>query len=687
MKIESIYRDKDLISQVVSLGTKNSKTLGHFPEGAYVEHAHRGFLICAHEKQKLFGYLLYSITQSKSCIRIIQLCVADNARNKGVALALLDSLKEKYRDSFKGMTLNCRADYIAASALWEKYGFKAMNKVRSRSKKENYLYKWWYDFGNHDLFSLSHLDSSKPKAVLDASIIIKLRSKTDQDSTGSHYLLDDWLVDYIDYFYAPEIFNEIKRDKDDIRAGETRSFITNFYEVKFNPDKRDQVFREVDKLIPGNSKNDISDKKQLSECIAGDIGYFITTDKKILNAEIDLKATFGVTILRPIDLILMIDENTNKSNYLSTRLSGVNIDQARLRSKEVDDLVNLFLAKNNQEKKHELREVLIGTVSDIKNSQTRVIRDRNKQILAICVFQLTDDQVKTPIIRTTKSKISETLFKQLLTEAVAVALSHEKELIKITDRTIEPKDQETLESMGFVHHDDFWLKYTSNLLISTKELFEIQTLNSLLDKSSIEKKLLKANSQEFKLSLERKLFPLKFTDIDISTYIIPIKPYWASQLFDYRAAESTIFGARASLVWSRENIYYRNVRPVSEITPARILWYSSTSNDRNSIRTNSIVGCSYLDEVHLGTAKELFRRFQHYGVYEWKNILALSKGNPNHTIKALKFSDTETFPQTITYDEITGILQANGRKKNSFVSPVKVTNEIFLEIYKLGTNT
>ncbi len=40
MRIEIIRENKNLIDQVVKLGTKNSKTLGHFPEGAYIEHAH-----------------------------------------------------------------------------------------------------------------------------------------------------------------------------------------------------------------------------------------------------------------------------------------------------------------------------------------------------------------------------------------------------------------------------------------------------------------------------------------------------------------------------------------------------------------------------------------------------------------------------------------------------------------------
>ena len=595
MKIEIIRKNDDLIRQVVALGTKNSKTLGHFPEGAYIEHAHRGFLICAHNNGDLLGFILYSITHSKNLIRIIQLCIADNAREQGIAKSLLDSIKSKFRHSFKGIALSCRSDYKAASALWESYGFKAMNKVRSRSKKENYLFKWWYDFGNHDLFTLYQANSTKLKAVLDANIIIKLRSRKTDEQTGAYFLIEDWLVDVVDYYYAPEIFNEIKRDKDDQRASETRSFLTHFHEAKFDPDSRDQIFERINEIIPGRSTNDLSDKRQLSECIASDISYFVSTDEKILEAGAEIQNAFGIEVLRPIDLILIVDENNNKSNYLSTRIAGVNYEYTNLKSREIDPLIGKILAKDRSEKKHELRSTFTRFGADVKNCRTRIIRDRERHILGVWVCELKVENLIIPVLRTTNSKLSNTLFKQLVSEAVNLAIENKKSLIIISDKYISATDQETLESIGFILQDGSWAKFASNRIIESSQLFEIELVNELFDRDNVSDKLSDQNSKEFKVKLERKLWPLKFKDVDIPTYIIPIKPFWASQLFDHYAANNLMFGADASLVWNRENVYYRNIKPVSEKPNSRLLWYSSSSKDKNAIRTNSIVACSYLD--------------------------------------------------------------------------------------------
>ncbi len=685
MKIEFIRSNDNLIAQVVALGTKNSKTLGHFPEGAYFDHAKKGFLVCAHADNNLIGYILFSITQSKRSVRIIQLCISDKFRNKGISKMLLDAVKDEFRDSFKGIVLSCRTDYKAASALWERYGFKAMNKVRSRSKKENYLFRWWFDFGNDDLFSSSQSASTKLKAVLDANIIIKLRSDKSDEETGTRFLLEDWLTDAVDYYYAPEIFNEVKRDLIDKRAQKTRIYLSRFQEARFNPDVRNRIFDEINKIISGNSVNDLSDKRQLSECIASDIKYFITTDENILNADSKINELFGVEVLRPIDLILTVDESTNRSDYLSTRIAGVNYNQVNLKSGEISFMVEKFLRGDKGEKKFELRQIFTQTAADVKNCRTRVVNDENKEILAVWICESSGEILSIPLIRTIKSKLSRTLFHQLIYQSINLALQGNQDRIIISDKFIDSLDHETLELMGFENQEDEWIKYCRQDIIHKHELSELENIDKAIDPIRLTEKL-KNGSIDFAVSVERKFWPLKFIDLSIPTFIVPIKPFWASQLFDHYAASNSMFGANATLLWNRENVYYRNVKPVSEEAPARLLWYSSSSKDKNAIRTNSIVGCSYLDEVKIESCKKLFKLFRHYGVYEWKHIYHLAKRDTENLIKALRFSDTEVFSNPISFNKVTNILKSHGRKKNTFTAPLEVTNDIFVEIYKLGIN-
>ena len=141
-----------LLSEVVTLGGKNSKTLGMFPEGAFMDHAKKKTIFAAVDGNSLAGYVLFRVVHKKRLVSITHLCISSEYRNRGVAKSLLESVKDAYKDAFQGISLTCREDYKYASNLWTKFGFKPVGRRRSRSRDEHYLIKWLYDFGNPDLF-------------------------------------------------------------------------------------------------------------------------------------------------------------------------------------------------------------------------------------------------------------------------------------------------------------------------------------------------------------------------------------------------------------------------------------------------------------------------------------------------------------------------------------------------------
>lgn len=688
MQIKVIDQNDPLLQDVVTLGKKNAKTLGMFPEGAFIDHAKKRTIFGALDDGELIGYILFRITQSKGTISIAHLCIDSDHRNKGVAKKLVDAVKEKYQSIFKGIKLSCRKDYIDASKFYEKYGFKAAKEVRSRSKEENFLVKWYYDFGNDDLFSSTHLSSSKTNALLDASILIKLRDLNDEDITEISGLNADWLMDEIEYFFAPEMYNEINRDTDKQRATETRSFLGNYKEARFTPEERDKIYSDLTEIFNGTTVNDISDKKQLAECIASNIDCFITTDDELINASDKVYEIFSTRILRPTELILFIDQIKNKSDYNSVRLAGANYESKKIEASDVNILSEIFICKEFEEKKHEFRGQLTTIISDLKNSYFKIVKDSTGNYLGIACGKFEKDNLSISILRTSKSKISAVLFYQLVNDILNFAA--EKNLIKVSinENYLNEIQQEILDNYGFENKDNCWIKLVIKGLYSTVDFLNTNSsIKDLWDIESIKNKLniLKDGEQNvFKFQLERKLSPLKFIDLEIPTYIIPIKPYWASQLFDYHQANQSLFGAKAELAWHRENIYYRNIKPVSEKYPARILWYISSETKVTTGRHMGIIACSYLDEVYTGTAKSLYQKFKNYGIYEWKDIYETANKDAYKEMKAIKFSDTEVFKDLISISQITEIFEKNGRKKNTFTSPVEVSREIFNQIYKIG---
>lgn len=687
MKIQIVDHKDKLLSAVINLGKKHSKTLGLFPEGAFRDHARKKNIYAAVEDEIVLGYILFRITQSKQTLSIAHLCVGEEHRGKGLAKALLDKVKENYSTRVKGITLSCRKDYIDASRFWEKYGFKAMQTKRSRSKQENYLVKWWYDFNIADLFSSTLYETDKVNALLDCNIIVKLRDEPCLQNTEALSLIADWLEEEVEYFYAPEIFNEINRDENQKRAAESRKFLHGYKQAAFDRHEKELIYTWLEQFLTGTSSNDISDKKQLAECIASGIEYFITLDKNLLDLSDEVYAKYSVRIIRPSDFILVIDHNIKGRDYNPLRVAGAEFEYSNIRKEELETLVGLqWLGKG--EKKHELRSKLNAVIADIKNAEVKLVKDRTQNCVAFFAAIITCDGFCVKVIRVAKVKAATILFQQLIKDIIGLALKSNCAVLKIEEQFLTIDRIGILETFGFELKNEIWYKVnineigeSINILRSDQAIQNLWNVNELIHVING----LSGDAQNFfKIKLEKKLWPVKFTDIKIPVYIVPVKPHWAAQLFDHYAANHSLFGAKAELTWSNENVYYRSIKPVSEFAPARILWYVSSESKTVTGRGRCIVATSYLEEVHIGPAKTLYQKFKNFGIYEWKDINELSKNEAYNDIKALKFTDTEVFKKPVSLAQINKIFGTHGKAANTFASPVEVSTEIFNDIYRIG---
>jgi predicted nucleic acid-binding protein len=683
IKIEYINQHHRFFQDVMNLGRKHSSTLGFMPEGGFIDHAQKKCIIIAHNNSELIGYLMFRMVIRSSRLSIVHLCIEENYRKQNIPIKLLDSLREKYQTSFSGISLSCRADYTNAKALWEKYGFVSKDKKRSRSHEENYLYKWWYDFNNPDLFNSTHDTTSKIKVLLDANIIVKLRDNqiTQNASQDPRPLLADWLVEEVDYFYAPELLNEISRDKNQEREEITRQFLKNFETVRLNIEDCKKVANELKSIITGNSDNDESDRRQLATAITSKMPYLITFDTGILEKREILDEQYDIQIFTPHEFIIEIDQLRNKQDYAPSKLKGVTFHSIeKVSNTELDSYIDLFLVKSQSEKKTNFRDVVNKETLQIKSSKIKVIKQDNTAI-AFFAYKYEKNSLIVSFIRLSDTNQKQTLFMQLISDFTNKAIRKNIFQITINEYYLSANQKAILERLGFENQSSIWIKFLYNKVLDSTQHSE---LDGTIDNAILER-LKENNADEIKnilLSLEHKFFPLKFSDLDIPCYIIPIKPYWAGQLFDMNISGNDLFGANPDKLWNIENVYYRHTKPITEIAPARILWYAST--DKKSSRSQSIIATSYLDEVMTGKPKLLFQRNKHYGIYEWKNIYDLCEKDIEKDIRALRFSNTEVFNKPVLLSKINEILILNGRKKNTFASPVKVNRNIFNHIYQIG---
>ena len=185
------------------------------------------------------------------------------------------------------------------------------------------------------------------------------------------------------------------------------------------------------------------------------------------------------------------------------------------------------------------------------------------------------------------------------------------------------------------------------------------------------------------LDLELAIWPGKIRAQSLPTFLVPIRAHWASQLFEERIAGHDLFGAPPGLILSTENVYYRAARGPGVTAPARVLWYVSQADDVP--HSKQVAGCSYVREVVVGPATDVFGAFERLGVYAWQDVLAVARGAPRGAVMAFRFSHTELFPHPIPYNVLASVVEECSGTRVTVRGPRALPPECFDMIYRRGT--
>ncbi len=675
MNIETIDDQHILFQSVKDLGRKNASTLGFMPDGGFDDYGKKSGIIIASDKNILHGYLLFRDSPRYNRVNIVHLCVDAKYRGTNVAGSLLQYLVMKYKDTpYSSIELWCRDDYDDAVKLWSRFGFTADMDKRSKSVEEHSLIHWRYMLKpQSSLFSPTSYSDEIVRVLLDTNIILKIRDGNMSSSLDNPYvLLSDSISPLIECFVSGETYNETLRDDQDERARQTRKLLANFHQVTAPSEKIRKLSDELKQYITGTRVNDESDRRQVSTCIECGIPYLLSFDEPLIKKSDIIENNYGVKIMHPTQFVIELDAILNKEEYNPISIKGSIYDTiSKISSDQLDYLISIFWQQKMSEDKRAFKSKLYDTIQNTKGTVKTIKHDNT--IIALIGQNKTQIEIELPIVRVKDTKQGKYLFMNLMSDIIMEASRNNIHKITICDNYLLPIQKEILSKIGFVQTKQTFVKYIYSRTINLVEVKQF-----LVEKNQLSNEVLTGLSS---FEIETLFFPLKIRDANIPSYIIPIKPVWAKELFDSYEATQTIFGSDTSKLWNIENVYYRNRKPDVEKSGARILWY--VSDDKRSTRRKGIVASSYLDECIIGTAKELFDRFKHYGVYEWHDLMRFCDSQPNKIIKAIRFSHTELFDNVISLSTIRKILRQNGGRENiTFQSPLKVNSKVFFQIYE-----
>ena len=439
--------------------------------------------------------------------------------------------------------------------------------------------------------------------------------------------------------------------------------------------------------------SDESDLRQLCRTIGSGADFFVTRDDDLLKMADAIYESYGLSIVRPSDLVVRLDELRRETEYRPSRLAGSLLKVELVKSGQDAILTQHFQSSSQGEKQGHFHKKLRRHLADPERYSCHVVQNAEGTLLALITYDRTkDDQLRVPMFRVTHGPLEATLARHLIQRSLTMSSLDGRIITIITDPFLTNTISSGLQEFQFLKGDHGWLKINLKFANTASELsIHLTQVGSRFPEvsdycnevSHTLRNLDTVKDLQLISDLERSLWPAKIVDANLPTYIVPIKPYWAENLFDEELASQTLFGAKTELALNCEGVYYRAKKPSGRLRhPGRILWY--VSQDRNYPGSGCIRACSRLEEIVIDFPKSLFRKYRRLGIYGWHDIFKLAKRNTENKIMAIRFSETELFRSPVPWAKFQEILVQEGIR-TQIQSPVLVPKDCFYRFYVLGT--
>ena len=689
MKIIQVATDSPHINDVARLWRENKSTLGFFPEIALNDYAKRGGILAALNPE-LVGYLLFYQTRDPGYgyVRIAHLCVDQQHRGRGIAKQLIEELR-KQTHLCRGAKARCRRDF-PANKMWPKLGFHVMRESTGRAGLP--VIDWWLEYGNPDL--LSEARSSKLRSnivvVIDACVFFGLISDDVVENTESNALLAEWIPDNIELCVTPELRNEVNRNPDKGNRMQAMQAMQKFTPLQTGIDDLERNSAALRPLFPVDlTTSDESDLRELAYSISEGANTFLTYDPRLLALDEKVYARFGLSILRPAEFIVRLDEVIRENEYRPARVLGSNLEGRRISDKDIDLLIIEFQQDQLGEKRSSLRERLARIMSTPDTRTATVMLEKGHPVLLMSDRITSTGSLEIEVLRVTNGSLGATLADFAVSHILARAVNLDVRTIRIVDPYLSSSISQALFGLGFLPDGNVWYRAVLRKIARYEELmklllsrsFGVQSLQDHFYKlSDVIRDAMKEGNIEVLCSVERSIWPAKIAGTAIPSFVVPIKPHWAADLFDHKLAESRLIRADANLLFQSENVYYTGGPGTMLKTPGRVLWY--VSQNKLVQGSKAIRAASSLEEVVALPPKDVYRRFRRLGIYTWKDVELISKGRSRVT--ALRFGRTEVLPSPISWERLQDTLRKIEGRTNQFQRATRIETATYDALYAEG---
>lgn len=639
------------MDEVLALHRANKRYLGFLPDAGFKDRAAAGTLLIAVSDDQVQGYVLYDLPGD--LVKIVHLCVAENSRGSGVARRLVAELSQRHAER-RGIKLACRRSY-PASRLWPKLDFRPIGDRRGRSLEGHRLTVWLRDHGQPTLFD--SLDDDRDLVAVDQMVFEDL-VVDGAHAEESRRLFDDWVEDLVELCITDLIAIESNDCEDDALRDVLVAAANEWRNLSRGVSVPEDLPERVRGLAPGAGEKD---HRHVAAALAGGARYFVTRDGPLLAGAAAVARELSIELLRPEELIDCLDRDRRVGIYAPAALQGTDISTARLAAADQDSFTAVLLNNGAGEKGSRFRSVLRPALAAPADYEVEAVRDGTRLLGGFSRTAL-NGSLKVELLRVgAADRLSRAVARQLAFLQRRAAAEKRLGQVLVEDPHLSVPVHEALRAEGFVSDEEGRWRCRVETGLRTAEELDVSPTDLFTA-----------------VGMERSLWPVKVLGIGIPTFLVPIHPAWAEQLFDEGLSAQSLLSRETGLGLSREHVYYRASRPSGAKAPARLLWYVTGADRGHSV--GHVRAVSYLADVFIDRPERLHHKFSQLGVWELEQIRQAADATGQ--AMALRFVDTEVFANPLDLNALRSLCSDLGASFYAPQSPMPVSEKIFSQIYR-----
>jgi GNAT superfamily N-acetyltransferase len=677
-----VLADSELLAAVVQLAASQKSRLGFLPDEAFTQRALRGRLYAVPAMP--FGvaaYVLFDVTSTGIAIR--HLCVDVSSRGAGLARSLIEAVAVAYPDA-SCMRLLCRRDY-GLDRFWTNLGFTPEGERPGRGAQSEPLTYWKRSFGQPTL--LDWRPSQRFAIALDTNVFRDLHEDR-STSPPTRAALADWIFDVAELVISDEVLADLNREpRGSVRAS-LRAASHGYRRLTHATSDVETIGKAIESELRrrGIAHPGDSDIAHIARASAAGVESLLTRDTRLLETVGPVAAAIAhVRLLPPEDIALRLDEYQQTEEYSTASVAGTSVSKRRLRAGELDILAPAFLDRPRGETSAGYRATVTKARRD--GGMADLVESDAGQPLALVLWRRHEQLIDVPIFRVAGHRLARTVAQQLCADLRAASLESEAVgIVRVSEDFVSSHVATALASEGFLPIQGQWIAAAARGIVRPDEVSArlSEAITGRLPDEELRPLVTEVDRPDCSVAtgvarLETLLFPLKVAPSPMSCVLIPIRPTFASDLFDDALSAESLFKRPTGLGLEREHVYYSGATfPKSLTAPARILWYVSA--DRNRRLPGGVRACSHLREAVTDEPRKLTQQFRRLGVLDRRQIESMSGGR---AATALRFTTTELFPTPVPLASLRHIFKSVGQILN-LQWPNQISEESFMSVYGAG---